>query len=322
MAVDVKENIKTMLVACNATNPGEKTLIVCDSTPRPAHLGQTLLEAMLEMGLDATLAIFPPREVDGAEPPAAVAAAMKEVDAIYSVAEGATISHTTARKESSALGVRYHLITASEKMLGKYQLKAEDLELVAERTKKLSHALRTSKTAHVTAPAGTDITFDIVSRAALEVYPSNPNNGTIPFYAESATTPIEGTAQGTIVVDLAIRNRNYLLEEPLVVTVKDGHAVKMEGAKKDYDILWGIATTDEGASNIAELGIGTCHFLPYPLAGTSLDFARYGTAHLAIGRNNDIGGNTFSKVHQDILIDKPTIYLDDKCVMKDGEIQI
>lgn len=44
--MDVKENIKTMLVACNATKPGEKVLIVCDSTPRPAHLGQTLLDAM------------------------------------------------------------------------------------------------------------------------------------------------------------------------------------------------------------------------------------------------------------------------------------
>jgi leucyl aminopeptidase (aminopeptidase T) len=320
--MDVKENIKTMLVACNATKPGEKVLIVCDSKSRPAHLGQTLLETLLEMGLDATLALFPPRKVDGAEPPAAVAAAMKAVDAIYSIAEGATLSHTTARKEASALGVRWHLITASENDLAKCELKTEDLELVAERTKKLSNALKNGKVAHVTTKAGTDITFEIVSRAALAVYPSNPHNGTIPYYAESATTPIEGTAEGVIMVDLAFRNWNYLLEQPLKITVKGGHAVKMEGAQKDHDILWKIATTDEGASNIAELGIGTCHFLPHPLRGTSLDFARYGTAHLALGRNNDIGGQTMSKIHQDVLIDKPTIYLDDLCIMKDGEIQI
>ena len=75
--MDVKKNIQNMLVACNAVNEGEKILIVADNQPRPAHLGQTLLDSMLEMGLDTTLAVIPPRQVDGAEPTAAVAAAMK-----------------------------------------------------------------------------------------------------------------------------------------------------------------------------------------------------------------------------------------------------
>ena len=76
----------------------------------------------------------------------------------------------------------------------------------------------------------------------------------------------------------------------------------MAGAKKDRDILCKIAKTDENASNIAELGIGTCHFLPRENRGTSLDFARYGTAHIALGRNNDIGGETMSQIHQDVLM--------------------
>ena len=41
----------------HAVNEGEKTLIVAE-TARPAHLGQTLLDAMLEMGFDATLAVI------------------------------------------------------------------------------------------------------------------------------------------------------------------------------------------------------------------------------------------------------------------------
>lgn len=320
--MDVKKNIQNMLVACHAVNEGEKILIVADNLPRPAHLGQTLLDAMLEMGLDTTLAIIPPRKVDGAEPTAAVAAAMKAVNAIFSVAEGATIAHTTARKESTALGVRFHLITASEEDLKNHELKKEDIELVRDRTKKIAKRLREGKTARVTTRAGTDITFEIGGRAVLAIYPSNPNNGTIPYYAESATTPIEGTAEGTIVVDLAFRNWNYLLEEPLKITVRGGQAIEMKGAKKDYDILWKIATTDENAANIAELGIGTCHFLPREMRGTSLDFARYGTAHIALGRNNDIGGNTMSRVHQDVLINKPTIMIDGQVLMQEGELLI
>jgi leucyl aminopeptidase (aminopeptidase T) len=318
--MEVKKNIQNMLVACNAVNQGEKILIVADNLPRPAHLGQTLLDAMLEMGLDTTLAVIPPRKVDGAEPTAAVAAAMKAVNAIFSVAEGATIAHTTARKESTALGVRFHLITALEEDLKNHELKTVDIEMVKDRTTKIAKTLKQGKTARVTTKAGTDLSFQIGGRAVLAVYPSNPNNGTIPYYAESATTPIEGTAEGTIVVDLAFRNWNYLLEEPLKITVKGGKAVEMTGAKKDYDILWKIAMTDENASNIAELGIGTCHFLPREMRGTSLDFARYGTAHFALGRNNDIGGNTMSRIHQDVLINKPTIMIDDQCIMQEGEL--
>lgn len=318
--MDVKKNIQNMLIACHAVNEGEKILIVADNLPRPAHLGQTLLDAMLEMGLDTTLAVIPPRKIDGAEPTAAVAAAMKVVNAIFSIAEGATIAHTTARKESSALGVRFHLITALEEDLKNHELKIEDLNLVKERTKKIAKALKEGKVVKVTTAAGTDITFEIGGRAVLAVYPSNPNNGTIPYYAESAVAPIEGTAEGKIVVDLAFRNWNYLLEEPLKINVTGGKAVEMNGAKKDYDILWKIATTDENASNIAELGIGTCHFLPREMRGTSLDFARYGTAHIALGRNNDIGGNTMSRIHQDVLFNKPTIMIDDQCIMREGEL--
>jgi leucyl aminopeptidase (aminopeptidase T) len=120
----------------------------------------------------------------------------------------------------------------------------------------------------------------------------------------------------------AFCNWNYLLEEPLKITVKGGKAVEMTGDKKDYDILWKIATTDENASNIAELGIGTCHFLPREMRDTSLDFARYGTAHLALGRNNDISDNTMSRIHQDVLINKPTIIIDDQCIMQEGELLI
>jgi leucyl aminopeptidase (aminopeptidase T) len=320
--MDVKKNIQNMLIACNAVNKGEKFLIVADNLPRPAHLGQTLLDSLLEMGFEATLAVIHPRKVDGAEPTAAVAAAMKAVNAIFSVSEGATIAHTTARKEATALGVRFHIISASEDDLSKNELKPEDIALVKDRTIKIAKALKAGKVAKVTTKAGTDISVQIGGRATLAVYPSNPDNGTIPYYSEAAVAPIEGTAEGTIMVDLAFRNWNYLLSKPLQITVKDGRAVEMAGEKKDYDILWKIATTDENASNIAELGIGTCHFLPRENRGTSLDFARYGTAHLALGRNNDIGGNTMSKIHQDVLLDKPTIFIDGKCIMQEGELLI
>ena len=319
--MDLSKNLRSILEGCEAVKPGEKILIVADNEIPTARLGQKLLDVILSMGNDATLAIIPSREIDGAEPSAAVAAAMKAVNAIFSVAAKATISHTTARKESTALGVRFHLITGTEKDLEK-EISVEDFRLVKERTIKLSKALRKAKVARVTTKSGTDITFEIGGRPTLAVYPGNPFNGPIPYYAESAVTPIEGTAEGTIVVDLAFRNWNYLLEEPVKIAVKGGKLVDISGAKKDVDRLWQLAKTDENATNIAELGIGTSYILPRPLSGSSLDFARYGTAHIALGRNNDIGGNTMSLIHQDVLMNEPTIELDNQCVLRDGVVVI
>jgi len=318
--MDLRKKIQHMLVTCNATHNGEKALIVADNKPRTAHMGQMILDALLDMGIETTLSVIPPRKVDGAEPTSAVSAAMKSVDVIYSVAHGATIAHTTARKEATALGVRFHLITASEEDLKNHEISFEDVQAVAERTRKISKILKNGKKVKITTTAGTDLVFEIGGRTALSIYPGNPYNGPIPYYAESAIAPVEGTAQGTIVVDLAFRNFNYLLEEPLTIRVKNGRAVEMTGAPNDLDILWKIANTDENAANIAELGIGTCDFLPGKMRGISRDFARYGTAHLALGRNNDIGGATMSKIHQDVLFDEPTIVIDDQCVMENGKL--
>ena len=77
---------------------------------------------------------------------------------------------------------------------------------------------------------------------------------------------------------------------------------------------------DENASNCAaELGIGTSHTMPADLKGVIWDYGRAGTIHIAAGRNNDIGGITHSLFHKDLLLTKSTVFLDDICVLKNGQ---
>ena len=52
------------------------------------------------------------------------------------------------------------------------------------------------------------------------------------------------------------------------------------------------------------------------------DGARIGTAHVALGRNNDIGGETLSDVHMDALMDKVTVELDGNRVLNNGVLLI
>ena len=96
----------------------------------------------------------------------------------------------------------------------------------------------------------------------------------------------------------------------------------ISGSTQDADRLRTIAATDENATNIAELGIGTSHIIPWPMHGTRRDAARLGTAHIAIGRSDDIGGKVWSNIHVDGLMSQPTIELDNQCVLREGTLLI
>jgi leucyl aminopeptidase (aminopeptidase T) len=82
-----------------------------------------------------------------------------------------------------------------------------------------------------------------------------------------------------------------------------------------------IILADENANNCAaELGIGTTHTGAMILRGDFMrDYGMLGNVHIAVGRNNDIGGETLSKVHTDVLMTRATVILDDVCIVEKGK---
>ena len=54
----------------------------------------------------------------------------------------------------------------------------------------------------------------------------------------------------------------------------------------------------------------------------SQDAARLGTVHFALGRSNNIGGNTVSEVHWDALMGQATVELDGRSILEDGTLNI
>ena len=51
-------------------------------------------------------------------------------------------------------------------------------------------------------------------------------------------------------------------------------------------------------------------------------YGKLGTIHIAVGRNDDIGGETFSQIHNDFLLTKTTVWLDGTCILENGEPKI
>jgi leucyl aminopeptidase (aminopeptidase T) len=318
---EVVDGLKSIFMACDVIHPKDKVLVIADDDGKSMWLGYLCLGTIKAMGGEANLIVMDPPEQRAAEPPITVSAAMKTVNVCVRVSDKAPLVHTTARKEASALGVRYCPIEIPVEEI-KMGASAKEVKLIKQRTEKLAEILGKSKTARITTPEGTDLTVSIAGRPPIPIHPLSPLVAGIPSYAEAAIAPIEGTAEGRIVVDIAFIDWCCLLREPMYLTVKKGKVVDIKGYQPEVEKVSKVLDTYENANNIGELGIGTSHTIPLPIYGIRRDAARIGTAHFALGRNNDIGGNTLSEIHWDMLMSQATVELDAKVVLKAGKFLI
>ncbi|MFC1981654.1 aminopeptidase [Chloroflexota bacterium] len=320
--LELMNGIRSTLEACEAVKPGEKALVIAADDGKSMWIGYILMNAIKSMGAEAVLTIMASQWNYEEEPPAPVVAAMKSVDVFFHVTDKATVAHTIARKEANAAGIKYYGICQIPVDDLKEGVTTADMRLIKERTESLAQRLTQAKVARVTSPSGTDITMSLAGREALALNPMHSLFASLPYYAEAAIAPVEGTGEGIVVADLAVSAWNSLLREPLRFTVKKGRVVDISGGKQDAEGLSKIAATDENANNIAELGIGTSHIIPSIMHGTRRDYARMGTAHVAMGRNNDFGGQRWSHIHIDGLFSQATIELDNQCVLRNGSLLI
>lgn len=125
--------------------------------------------------------------------------------------------------------------------------------------------------------------------------------------------PVEGTAQGLLVIDGALAGIG-VLEKPLRIKVEAGQAVAVGGGR-EARLLEDIFTRYGPASrNIAELGIGL-----NPLArltGNVLEDEKVrGTVHIALGDNSTFGGQIETPSHLDGILLQPRLRVDGQQIL-------
>lgn len=322
----IRDNLKLIFRKFVKVKAGQKFLLVTDNYARPKYLGQIVMELAISLGANPMWIVMEPRTHVGHEPPKAVTDAMKEVDVIFEVFEKFSIVHTTATKDAIKAGVRYIFITTA---MGEDYLKRKisfrNLNIIAERTNRLSKMLTKASIAKLTTLNGTNLTLSLKGRQSLALHPlSNVPTILLPDYAEATICPEEGTTEGIVVVDGSVQGWGYLLREPLRFSVKKGRVEKiMGGFAEDMRKFRKLITMDRNSNNCAaELGFGTSHTVPKNLTGGLWDYALWGTVHIAVGRNNDIGGKTLSTIHNDLLMTQPSLELDGVGILKNGRFQI
>lgn len=289
-----------------------ETLLVVTDDPT-AEVGALFYRAAQELGRKVLFMQMPELDVAGQEPPAAVAAAMREADvALCPTAK--SITHTNARIEAAKAGTRVVTMPGITMDMLRAGASCANYVEVERRTMRLIERLTAAKSARIEKD-GQVLELGLAGREGIAspgVYRERGSSGNFPS-GEAYIAPVEGAANGTIVIDGSMVGIGKL-EEPLVATIEDGCLTGIEGnGVEALDILF--ARPENGV--VAELGIGTND--EAILSGIILEDEKlYGTVHVAFGTNTSFGGSNKADCHYDGIVLEPTLYLDEELVIDKG----
>jgi|ETN01SMinimDraft_4_1059930.scaffolds.fasta_scaffold18578_3 hypothetical protein len=194
-----------------------------------------------------------------------------------------------------------------------------DYEEIKRRGKELKRKIDYANEMHILTDAGTNLRIDIQGKQAI----SNDGKysikgGNIPT-GEVYLAPRGKHVEGKIVLDGTIRHREgtTLVKKPVVLTVKEGEVIKIEGGEeaklleRTFQEVESRAKYPWGIRRVGEIGIGInkgASLIPVTIVSEKT----LGTAHVGIGSNAWFGGTVYAISHFDQVYKNPRIYLDKK----------
>jgi leucyl aminopeptidase (aminopeptidase T) len=311
MDADLRAAAETAVEECLGLVADESIAVVTDDERLP--IGEALYDVAAARSDDATLLRYPPGSEHGEEPPAPVAAAMREADAFLAPTTY-SITHTRARQAATEAGARGATMPGISEAVMVAGLDA-DYEQIAAACESIHEQVRGADEIHVTAPAGTDVVVEPGDRpwhldTGLVREPGSFSN--LPA-GETFVSP--ATANGRIVVDGTMRPHG-LVEEPIRIDVEDGQVVEVgdDGVRESLEAAAENADDPESVYNLAELGIGANVGVAELMGSVLLDEKAAGTVHLAVGDDASIGGDVAAPIHTDGVVRDPTVYADGEAI--------
>jgi leucyl aminopeptidase (aminopeptidase T) len=301
---------------CLQAKPGEKALVIADPHGERREIGEALVSAGRKY-CKCDLATMAPTGLSGREPPPEIAKKMLKYDIVLAPLEY-SITHTKAMKVFGENGGRAATMPGITKDIFLRAITV-DYEAVTQTNAALKKALENGRELRLATKAGTDIIMQIapnrkVSNCNGILKPGKVTN--LPD-GEVAIAPKEGSSNGVIVFDLSSMGddgKSAKLKKPFKAYVKNGLLMKCENRR-----LWETLSSVDNGTNLAELGIGTNP--QARIIGQILEDEKVlGTAHIAFGTSAELGGLVQTSVHADSVLDKPTISVDGRVIMKEGKI--
>jgi aminopeptidase len=304
---------------CMGAKKNEKILVITDELKR--EIGLSLYENATRLEFFALLVEMKSGKINGEEPSPEVAELMQKFDVVF-CPTAKSLTHTDARRAASAKGVRIATFPGITKDVMIRGMNA-DYKAISKRTIKLQKILEKGKKVRVTAPSGTDISFEITGRKVIPskgLFHAKGESGNLPT-GETFLAPIEGTSNGVFVVDGSMAGLGLIKNANIRIEVENGYATKITGGTLAKKLKLMLDKVGKEARNIAEFGIGTNDSAK--LSGVLLEDEKVmGTIHIAVGNNVSMGGSVNVPIHLDGVIKKPTVWMDGRLLMKDGKLLI
>lgn len=304
-----------VLVSCLGVKKDESVLVITDDTRK--EIGEALYQAACDLGCEGLLMVMKEREVSGQEPPKAVAEAMKAADVVIAPT-AKSLTHTAARIQAAAAGTRVATMPGiTREMFGKGAMTA-DYQEVEKLTVRITDMLTQADKARIEKD-GKVLEISLKGRDGVPspgVYKEPGKCGNLPS-GEAYIAPLEDGSEGEMIIDGSMVGIGKL-ESPLHMKISGGKLREVTGDKSEN---LGILLKNETNGTLCELGIGTNEAAI--LNGIILEDEKvYGTVHIAFGTNASFGGVNKAECHMDGIILRPTLYLDDTLVIKEGVFQV
>jgi len=310
---------KILVEVCAAVRAGEKQLIVTD-LDRPFSVAKALALAGENVGAIVTIIIMK-AVLSGQEVPDQVEGAMLSSDVIFGATTSSLVK-TKAAKNAIKAGARLISLTEiAEDLLISGAILA-DFEGQGHVVEKVSELLTQANEAHITSPGGTNLTMSLEGREGMKVtsLAREPGTKTAAPNLEAFIAPVEGSAEGILVVDASASNIG-IVHTPICMEVKSGRVVNITGGAQAHEVEKTLSSTEhDGSYVVAELGIG---LNPMGLVRGHIveDEGVYGTAHIGLGDNTSfIGGKNNAPIHFDYVFWDPTIELDGEVIIDKGKL--
>jgi leucyl aminopeptidase (aminopeptidase T) len=315
---DLERAVAAVVRDCLGVREGEEVLVVAN--PATIGLGERLRGEAGRLGADGVLALITERAESGTEPPRSVAAAMAAADVVICPTVQ-SLSHTAARRSATEAGVRIATMPGvTEEMLARVM--SADMEGLRRRGAAIAEILTAGEEARITCERGSDLRLGLGARQGIADagdLTAPGAFGNLPC-GEGFIAPIEGSAEGTLIVDGTITSIGRI-SEPVTLSVEAGHLVAASGDQGG--LLLELLRTHGGeqGTNVAELGIGTNE--KAELTGDLLEDEKIlGSCHVAFGASAAIGGTVQVPVHLDCVVLKPDVGVDGEPLVRAGELLV
>ncbi|MGE0734694.1 MAG: leucyl aminopeptidase [Alphaproteobacteria bacterium] len=195
--------------------------------------------------------------------------------------------------------------------------------------------LKSAKEMHITSPAGTDVIYRLGKYPVMTEYGYTATPGRWDHWPSGFlfTSGHDDGVDGTVVLntgDILYPLKRYV-DQPIKLTIEKGKIIRIDGKGIDATIFKDFMDgyRDPRAFAISHIGWGLNENADWNRIATTSNLkdeigmdgrAAYGNVLFSTGPNTELGGSNDTRCHLDIPLRGCSLSLDNKLIVRDGEI--